>query len=142
MTSGYGCAIRFVADQAPDVLAQRLELVVGARRIVARPVEWYVDDGLQAVRIRSHHGDAIREKHGLVDRVPYEYDRASSRRWTILSPDAQQLLLQHDPGLRVERRKRLVHQQHVGFVRDQPRKRDTLPHAARQLMRIFVLGAR
>ena len=35
MTSGYGRAIRLVANQAPDVLAKCLEFVVGPRRVVA-----------------------------------------------------------------------------------------------------------
>src|SRR6187397_1923722 len=142
MTSGYGRAIRLVANQAPDVLAECLEFVVGPRRVVARSAEWYVDDGLQAAGVRRHHRDAIREEYRLVDRVRDEYDRAALRRWTILPPDAKQLFLQDDPRLRVEGRKRLIHQQHVGFVGDEPREGDALPHAPRQLVRILDLGTR
>src|SRR5437660_1401034 len=43
---------------------------------------------------------------------------------------------------RVARRARLVHQQDVGLVRHQPRERDALAHAAGELVRIFLLGAR
>ena len=39
---------------------------------------------------------------------------------------------------RVERPERLVHQQHVGFLREGARERDALTHAARQLVRTPV----
>ncbi len=61
---------------------------------------------------------------------------------TVLSPDAQQLVLQDDARLRVERGERLVHQQDLGLVRHEPRERDALPHAAGKLVRILALGAR
>jgi hypothetical protein len=44
--------------------------------------------------------------------------------------------LEHHPGLRVDRRERLVEQQHGRIGRERAGQRDPLPHAARQLMRI------
>ena len=92
--------------------------------------------------MRRHHCDSVRKEHRLIDGMCDEHDRAPVGRGTILSPNAQQLLLQDDARLRVERGKRLVHQQHIGLVRDQARERDALPHAARKLMRILVLRPR
>ena len=53
-------------------------------------------------------------------------------------PDLQQLALQLLAGERVERTKRLVHQQDVGVVGKHARDRHALLHAARELARIAV----
>ena len=43
--------------------------------------------------------------------------------------------MQHVAGDRVERRERLVHEQHVAVLRERPGQRDALAHAAGQLVR-------
>src|SRR5206468_6426340 len=89
-----GRAVRLVTDQAPDVLAQRLKLRMGTRCVVARARQWHVDHRLEAPRVRRHHRDPIGGKHGLVDCMRNEHDRSPVVGGTILSPDAQQFLLQ------------------------------------------------
>ena len=56
-------------------------------------------------------------------------------------PDAQQLDLHQVAGLRVERRERLVHQQHVGIGGERAGEADALLHAAGQLVREMALEA-
>ena len=53
-------------------------------------------------------------------------------------PKRQQLVLHLAAGQRVERRKRLVHQQDVGFHRHPARDRHALLHPARERVRITV----
>ncbi|MET4278485.1 hypothetical protein ABIB68_006587 [Bradyrhizobium sp. F1.2.2] len=54
------------------------------------------------------------------------------------APDPQQFTLQRLARLGVERGERLVHQQHLGIIGEASRDRDTLLHAAGELMRIAV----
>ncbi len=82
---------------------------------VARARQRHIDQRLEPARVRRHHGDAVGEEHRLVDRVRDENDGASLGGRTVLSPDSQQLVLEDDAGLRVERGQRLVHQQHLGL---------------------------
>ena len=49
---------------------------------------------------------------------------------------AQQVLLELAARLLVDRRERLVHQQHVGVDRERARQADALAHAAGELVRI------
>src|ERR1022692_622746 len=137
-SSGDG-AIRFVTDQAPDVLAESLECWAGAGRIVARSWQRYVDQRLEAPGVGRHHRHAIREENGLVDRVRDEDDSPALGCGTVLSPDAQQLFLQDDARLRVQRGQRLVHEQDFGLDRHQARQRNALAHAAGELVRILRL---
>ena len=53
-----------------------------------------------------------------------------------LRHEAQQILLELAPRLLVDRRERLVHQQHLGVDRERAREPDALAHAARELVRI------
>ena len=55
-----------------------------------------------------------------------------------LELDAADLLAQLHAHLRVERRQRLVEEQHARLDRERARKRDALLHAARELMRVAV----
>src|SRR5204863_3951336 len=54
-------------------------------------------------------------------------------------PDAQEIVLQRPPGLRVERAERLVHQQDFRIGGERPGDRDALLHAAREYVRIAIL---
>ena len=59
-----------------------------------------------------------------------------------LVENAQQFLLHHDLGLRVERGERLVHQQDRPFHDQRARQRHALAHAARQLARQMAARSR
>ena len=50
----------------------------------------------------------------------------------------RQLALQHHAGLRVDRRERLVEQQHGRIDRERARQRHALPHAAGELVRVVA----
>lgn len=56
-------------------------------------------------------------------------------------PDAPQLVLEGLAGLRVERRERLVHQQHVRVVGQRAGDRDALAHPAGEFVGVPVLEA-
>ncbi len=58
-----------------------------------------------------------------------------------LRDELEQVLLEFAPRLLVDRRERLVHQQHLGIDGERPRQADALAHAARELMRIGALEA-
>ena len=66
--------------------------------------------------------------------------RHVERRDPELELDAPDLLAQLDAHLRVERRERLVEQQHTRLDRERARERDALLHAARELVRVAVAG--
>ena len=82
-----------------------------------------------------HDGDAVGDRERLLLVV-----RDVERRDPELELDAADLLAQLDAHLRVERRERLVEQQHPRLDRERARERDALLHAARELVRIAVAG--
>ncbi len=115
--------------------AQLGETRIGAQRIdVARPAERQVEHFLDAAGARAHHGDAVAEQDRLVDRVGDEHHGLA-----LVLHDAQQLLLQHLAGLRVERGERLVHQHDVRIDRERAHQADALLHAAGELVGIVPL---
>src|SRR3546814_21026916 len=59
--------------------------------------------------------------------------------FALLRDQGQQVLLELAPGLLVDRRERLVHQQHLGVDGEGAGKADALAHAARQLVRVGLL---
>ncbi len=92
-----------------------------------------VDHLLDPPGLRRHHHGAVAQEQRLVDRMGDVDHRLAG-----LLPDAHQLGLQDHPVLRVERRERLVHQQHAGIGDEGARDRAALAHAAGQLVRIMV----
>ena len=74
---------------------------------IARVRERNVDDSLDAARLRGHQHAAVAEQQRLLDRV-----RDVDHGLAGLLPDAREFGLQDRAVLRVERRERLVHQQH------------------------------
>ena len=93
--------------------------------------ERHVDDLLDAAGLRGHHHAAVAEQQRLLDRMG-DVDHGLAG----LLPDAHQLGLQDHPVLRVERRERLVHQQHRRVGHEGARDGAALPHAAGELVRI------
>ena len=59
----------------------------------------------------------------------------------LVGAQPDQVFLEFPAVLLVDRRERLVEQQHVGIDRQRPGQADALAHAARELVRIFVLEA-
>src|SRR5215470_6400994 len=94
----------------------------------ARARQRDIDGLLDAAGPPGQHQDPVRQEHGLVDLVSHEQHGLAT-----LLPDAHQLSLHDFPGLGVERRKRLVHQEDVGIDRKRPREIDALAHAAGEL---------
>jgi len=84
-----------------------------------------VDDFADPPRASRHHRDAIGEEHGFIDLMGDEQDGLAS-----LAPDLEQLGLHVLPGLCVQRRERLVHQQDHRIGRKRAREIDALLHAA------------
>jgi hypothetical protein len=81
----------------------------------------------------AHHQDAVGEGDRL-DQIVRDEERGLSLR----GEGAREILLQDHPGLRVERRERLVHQQHQGIYGQRAGKRRALAHAAGELVRVVV----
>ena len=79
---------------------------------------------------RRHHADAVGQQDRLVDVVGDEQHGGAER-----LPDVEQELLHGEPGLRVERAERLVHQQRARVHDQDAGDADALAHAARQLRR-------
>ena len=82
----------------------------------------------------GHHDDLVGERDRLLQVVGDEHDGGAGAR-----PQLQQLVLHQRPGLHVERRERLVHQQDLGVVDEGRGERDALAHAAGELVRVAVL---
>ena len=107
-------------------------------RVVRRARPRQVDDLLvqDAAGARPHQHDAVGEAHGLADVVRDEDDGLARR-----APDALDLALQDLPRLRVERRERLVHEQHGGIGRQRARDGAALAHPAGELVGVAILEA-
>src|SRR5262245_17103164 len=93
-------------------------------------------DLLDAARARRHHHDSIREGDGLHEVVSDEHDGLARAR-----PERQELLLQEQPGLRVEWPERLVHEHEGRVVEERASDVRPLAHPAGQLVRVVVLEA-
>src|SRR5262245_16660371 len=104
---------------------------------VARPLEPDLVEGLDGAGPPREDGDAVAERNRLHDVMGDEHDRAASS-----FPESQQLVLEDEPGLRVERAERLIHQDHVdALVDDGAHDGSALAHTARKLVRIVMLEA-
>ena len=92
----------------------------------------YVDGEISATRpgpAREQH-DPIAEPHRLAHVVGHE-DHGLAR----LAPHGLELVVEAVARHGVERAERLVHQQHLGVLRERAGERDPLAHAARELVR-------
>src|SRR5450631_1651948 len=84
---------------------------------------------MDAARPSLEHDHPVAEQHRLLDRMG---DKNHGGRPFI--PDAQQLELQNLARLRVDRRERLIHQQHIRFDGERTRQPAALLHAAGHLI--------
>ncbi len=80
-----------------------------------------------------HHRDAVGDRERLLLVV-----RDVDRRDPELELDPPDLLAQLHAHLRVERRERLVEEQHARLDRERARERDALLHAAGELVRVAL----
>src|SRR5581483_2676440 len=86
---------------------------------------------------RAENDNPVRQVNRLVDLV-----RDEEHRLLRLAPDTEQLQLHDLASLRVERRKRLVHDQNLGVDRQGPGEIAALLHATGELVRIVILEPR
>src|SRR5579884_2579510 len=86
---------------------------------------------LYSARPEGQQRNAISEPHSLTNIVCNEDDGTSG-----LRPDALQFVMQNVTGLRVQRRKWLVHQKYVRLGSQCPRQRHPLSHSTGKLMRV------
>jgi hypothetical protein len=115
------------------VLAIARERLVGlGHDLISRPGQGDVHDLGDHARRPGQHHDPVRQVDRLVDVVRHEDDRDPE-----LLAHPQDEVFEFEPGLRVHRRERLVHQQQVGPVGEGPRDRHPLLHAAGQLPRVL-----
>src|SRR5438876_1120682 len=122
-----------VFDQPPDAVDVADEFGRALHRQGARPRQLHLDDLADAARPAAEHHHAVGEINRLVDLVGDEEHRLLAAR-----PDARELGLHDLARLRVERRERLVHQQHLGIDGQGPGEVYPLPHAARELAGIVL----
>src|SRR5262245_20413279 len=73
----------------------------------------------------AHHQYAVRQRDRL-EEIVRDQERGLARALEGL----RELALQHHPRLRVDRRERLVEEQHGWIDRERARQRHALPHAA------------
>jgi hypothetical protein len=99
----------------------------------ARPRERHPVFGQDPPRPPAHHQDPVAEHDRFVDIVG-DVDR----RLALVGPAVQQLGLQDQPHLRVERAERLVHQEDGGVGEERAAERGPLAHAAGKFMRIIA----
>jgi hypothetical protein len=127
-------AVDLLAQARPDLrdqltvfrrLLQRMMMCAGAKR--------HLHERLHLPRLCSHDQDPIAKEHRLIDGVGDE-----DNCFLVLLPDAQQLLLEEELVLRIERRERLVHQQDFRIVGEGARYSDALAHAAGELVRVII----
>ena len=90
-----------------------------------------------ATRTAREQHDPIAEADRLADVVRHEHHGLAGR-----PPQRLELVVQHVTGHRVERAERLVHQQDLRVLRERPRQRGALPHAARELVRTLLREVR
>ena len=87
------------------------------------------DDLRHAARARQQNGDLVGDVDRLLDGVGDEEERLALPR-----DELEQVLLELAPGLLVDGRERLVHQQHLAVDGERPREADALAHPAGQLV--------
>ena len=118
-----------VVNEIPDLRGQLRDFRGIAQRC-ARARQPDVDHLLDSSRSAPEHEHAIGKQHGLIDAVCHEHDRGTLGITHTVAPESQQLLLQNDARLQIDRGKRLVHQPHRGIVRKHAGKRAALAHPA------------
>ena len=103
---------------------------------VARAGQGDAEIGTDASRVLAQHHDAVGQQHGFLDVVRHDEDGA--RGHLVALPEFHQLAAQVFGGEHIERRERLVHEEHLRLDHQCAREADALFHAAGQLLRVGV----
>src|ERR1044071_9843838 len=90
----------------------------------ARPRNAYILDGFDSTRARTHQYYPVGERNGFDEIMGDEDDRFLGS-----VPELQQLILQNDPGLRIEGAERLIHQDQLGIINQRANDVRALPHS-------------
>ena len=130
------------AETLPDLFFEDLPdaLVNGARprawraaRARPRPGEWDIDRFAHPRRTSAEDDDAIAQQDRFLDIV-----RDVDDCLPVIVPDAQQLLLQDEARLGIERAVWLVEKEDLRIGDEGARDADALPHAHRELVRFEI----
>ncbi len=100
---------------------------------ISGPGQLDVIDGAYPARTRGHDNNPVPERDGFLQIMGNE-----DHGLLVLQPQIQQLLLQHNPRLRIKRTKRLIHDDQPRIERQRTYDIAPLTHPARKLMRIAV----
>ena len=106
-----------------------------ARRLavaILRNIDFEV--GTDAPGIAAEHDHPVRQQHSFLNIVGHDED--GSGRHLLVQPQLQQLGAQVLGSENIERRERLVHEQHFRLNHQRAREADALLHSARKLFGI------
>ena len=119
-----------VAREAYRVLLPKI-----VRRKIDSPRALDIDLELvdHPARARREQHDRVGQARRLPDVVSHEQNRERA-----IDPQPLELVVQQVSGHGVECTERLVHQQHVGVLRERTSEGNALAHAARELVRSAV----
>src|ERR1700730_594982 len=123
-----------VLDQAPDAILDGMEAGFALHPKRTRALDLDSNRFLHSARTARKNEHAVGQIDGLVDLMRDEQDRLLR-----LQPDSQQLFLHELASLRVERCKRLIHQENFRVDKQRPGKVHALLHPTRQFVGIMVL---
>ena len=127
----------FFLQVTPEPVKERGELRCGVDvKHVPRTFQRDIVDLLDPPRRPAEQDDPVRKRDRLHQVVRDEDDRLAGA-----VPELEQLILEDDPRLGVQRPERLVHQDDVRLVDQGPDQGAPLPHPAREFMGIVVLEA-
>src|SRR5689334_21461573 len=132
VSSGIGSGRRLI-ERLPDGGHQMKKRVACQRFLRTRTREAYGNDTADAPGARTHHNHAIGKENRFADVVSHE-----DHGFAQLVPYPEQLEVHELARHLVERRKRLIHEQHRRIVKQHPANRDALLHTAGKLERIAI----
>src|SRR3990170_6266661 len=122
---------------APELVEEGRELRIGVNaEDVARPGDRHRVHALDGAGSVAEQYDLVRQGDRLDQVVGHEDDRLPGA-----LPEAKEFVLQDNARLRVQRPKRLVHQDDVGLVDERAGEGGAVAHPAGQLVGIVVLEA-
>jgi hypothetical protein len=126
--------VHLLSQKRPDLSCQGVEFERLAQiQKIARAGERNDELLLEMSGRRAHHHHPVAEQHRLVEAVRNKHDRAPK-----ILPQLAEFGLQQELVLLVERAERLVHQQDFRIGDEGPRHRQSLLHAAGELVRVKI----
>src|SRR5579864_2166523 len=134
--------LRTARDFRAEIVPQRIVDIREPRRLVnvehiPRTRDRYVADFLDRSRSPGEDRDPVGQRDRFHEVVGHKDDGPAAA-----LPQLEQLILQNQARLRIQRAERLVHEDHVdALVHERPDDRDPLAHPAGEFMRIMMLKA-